>query len=79
MKKSKLIVHELALKEKCAEFNNLLYRSKRSYLYDIINECNAIKKLYQVMNQFIKSKSSNHLASSISQFKFSKNICKIFP
>ena len=79
MKKSKLIVHELALKEKCAEFNNLLYKSKRSYLHDVINECNATKKLYQVMNQFIMSKSSNHLASSNSQFKSSKNICKIFP
>ena len=42
-KKSKLIVHELACKKKCAEFNKLLYKSKRSYLHAIINECNDTK------------------------------------
>ena len=55
-KKSKLIVNKLAFKEKCAEFNKLLYKSKRSYLHAIIIECNDTKKLHQVMNQLLKFK-----------------------
>ena len=44
-KKLKLIVHKLGFKEKCAEFEKLLFKSKRSYFHAIINECNDTKKL----------------------------------
>ena len=77
-KKSKLIVHKLAFQEKCAQFNKLLYKSKRLYLRAIINECNDIKKLHQLMNQLIKFRSFNHLPDHISSSNLSETFARFF-
>ena len=77
-KTSKLLVHKLAFKEQCTNFNKLLLKSKRDFILSSLDKCKDTKKLYQMVGKFLKPNSLKQFPNIFSPSELPNAFAKFF-